>query len=303
MFIVNIMGGLGNQMFQYAFGRSLSTSNQVKLNIDVSNFSQQTRNLDHSFQLEFFQINACFLTANQSSSFKWKRKIDKIKYNSLRKLLLSISKCKSIKIYSEPPNSAFKEDVLEIHPPAYLSGYFNSYKYFDKIESKILKEFIPKRDISRLSKNFLGLIEGSESVGVHIRRGDYITDLEIRRELEGIISARYYVNAFEYIKSVVKDPHFFFFSDDIEWVKKNIRPDNKFTYVDINSSRNGCEDLWLMSRCKHNITCGGSTFSWWASYLNPNPEKIVLRTKQISKNPNYNHPNDFFPSNWVQIDS
>ena len=82
------------------------------------------------------------------------------------------------------------------------------------------------------------------------------------------------------------------------WVTDNFKIPFKVTYVDINSPQRGFEDLWIMSRCKHNITAGGSTFSWWAAYLNQNTEKIVVRTETISNDLKYNHSEDYFPPEW-----
>jgi hypothetical protein len=92
-------------------------------------------------------------------------------------------------------------------------------------------------------------------------------------------------------------------SNDIAWVKKHHSFPCDVTYVDFNSPQRGYEDLWLMSRCKHNITAGGSTFSWWAGYLNTNKDKIVVRTKDVNNDPLYNHPSDYFPPEWMVVPS
>jgi hypothetical protein len=96
----------------------------------------------------------------------------------------------------------------------------------------------------------------------------------------------------------VDNPHFYIFSNDMSWVIENFKISASVTYVDINPPQRGFEDLWIMSKCKHNITAGGSTFSWWAAYLNQNTAKIVVRTEKISNDPKYNHPDDYFPPEW-----
>jgi hypothetical protein len=89
----------------------------------------------------------------------------------------------------------------------------------------------------------------------------------------------------------------------MEWVRQNFKIPYEVTYVDINSAQSGFEDLWLMSKCKHNITAGGSTFSWWAAYLNTNGHKIIVRTKQVSNDLTYNNPGDYFPETWESVES
>jgi hypothetical protein len=130
-----------------------------------------------------------------------------------------------------------------------------------------------------------------------------VADPEVYKCIEGIITDRYYQNAIGYITSRVDVPHFFIFSNYMPWVKENFKIPYDVTYVDINTSQRGFEYLWIMSRCKHNILAGGSTFSWWAAYLNPNPEKIVIRTANVSNDPLYNYPEDYFPHDWVTVAS
>jgi len=89
----------------------------------------------------------------------------------------------------------------------------------------------------------------------------------------------------------------------MQWVKDNFRIPFEVTFVDFNSAQKGFEDLWLMSQCKHNITAGGSTFSWWAAYLNQNVDKIIIRTEKISNDPIYNFPEDYFPPEWAVVTS
>jgi hypothetical protein len=107
----------------------------------------------------------------------------------------------------------------------------------------------------------------------------------------------------ELIAAKLDSPHFFVFSNDMAWVRENFRTPYRMTFVDFNPAQRGFEDLWLMSRCKHNITAGGSTFSWWAAYLNPHAGKMVVRTKNVSNDSKYNHPEDYFPPEWMGVKS
>jgi hypothetical protein len=295
------MGGLGNQMFQYAAAKHLSIISHTELRIDGSNFGKLTSNKEHTLQLASFNISAPQATGSEL------RQLLKPANPFLRlaSLLPGASPLKygSKLIYQEPAGSNFKPEVLELGQDKYLVGYFNSYKYFAPIRNVLFGEYMPKEEISPAGQALISQIEQCESVSVHFRRGDYVADPEIYKCIDGIITDRYYRNAVDYMVSRIADPHFFVFSNDMNWVRENFRMPHKTTYVDINPPQKGYEDLWIMSRCKHNILAGGSTFSWWAAYLNPHADKIVIRTENVSNDPKYNHPEDYFPQEWVSVKS
>ncbi|MBN1382080.1 MAG: alpha-1,2-fucosyltransferase [Deltaproteobacteria bacterium] len=304
MIIVNLMGGLGNQMFQYAAAKQLSINYSTVLKIDATNFQKLTSNKDHNFQLDCFCI-----TASQAS------KEEVRKYNKTRNRLRALfelvgmilypqpSDRRNDLLYKEPDGSAFKPAFQELGPNRYLIGYFNSYKYFNEIRDILVNEYTPRYTISPPAQEMIKQIENTNSVSIHIRRGDYVSDPNVQQCVEGIITDNYYYNAFEYIFQRVKKPHFFIFSDAMPWVMSNFKIPSGVTYVNINPPQRGFEDLWIMSKCKHNITAGGSTFSWWASYLNRNADKIVVRTEKISNEVKYNHPDDYFPPDWKIVPS
>jgi len=298
------MGGLGNQMFQYAAAKQLSVTHNTTLKIDASNFKKLTSNKEHVFQLDCFRI-----TAQQAS------REDVIRYkpprSRLRNLIGLASRISSLHVtdknldllYEEPDGSAFKDGFPELGPDRYLIGYFNSYKYFSAIRNILINEYTPKSHISGPAQEMIKQIENTNSVSIHIRRGDYFSDPGVHQCIDGIITDHYYRNALEYIFQRTNTPHFYIFSDDMPWVMKNFRIPASVTYVNINPPQRGFEDLWMMSRCKHNITAGGSTFSWWAAYLNRNAGKIVVRTEKISNDIKYNHPDDYFPQEWQIVPS
>jgi len=293
------MGGLGNQMFQYAAAKQLAIVHNTTLKIDATNFKKLTSNREHAFQLDCFRITA--RQASRDEMNKYKRPKSRLRniIDSIRKTSVPHATDKKCDLlYEEPGGSALKHDFLELGPDRYLIGYFNSYKYFDAIRDILIKEYTPKSDISAPAGKIIKQIEDTNSVSLHIRRGDYISDPEVHKCIEGIITDDYYRNAVAFVSQRVDRPHFYIFSDDMSWVMENLRIPASVTYVDINPPQRGFEDLWIMSKCKHNITAGGSTFSWWAAYLNSNPDKIVVRTDRISNDISYNYPNDYFPPEW-----
>lgn len=301
MIIINLMGGLGNQMFQYAMAKHLSIINETELKIDTSNFRKLTLNKEHTFQLADFNISA--QQASRREIWKIARPASPLARIIGNALGISPLKSKSNTIFREPEGSAFKPCILDIKADSYLIGYFNSYKYFDTIRNVLIDEFTPRKEISLQGRDMLMSIESSNSVSLHIRRGDYVDSPDVYKCIEGIITDRFYHNAVALIASKVVAPHFFVFSNDMTWVRENFRIPYQATFVDFNTALRGYEDLWLMSRCKHNITAGGSTFSWWAAYLNQNDNKIVVRTEQVSNDAKYNYPTDYFPSGWETAES
>lgn len=295
------MGGLGNQMFQYAAAKHLSIINETVLKIDTSNFRKLTLNREHTLQLADFNISA--QQASRSEIWKIIKPANPFARIVGNAFCLSPLKAKTDAIFKELDGSDFKPDVLEIKADRYLVGYFNSYKYFEPIRNILLDEYTPKQEISLQGQELQELIEATNSVSIHIRRGDYVDDPDVYKCIEGIITDRFYFNAVDLIASRVDSPHFFIFSNEVSWVKENFRIPYQATFVDINPVQRGFEDLWLMSRCKHNITAGGSTFSWWAAYLNRNENKIVVRTEQVSNDAKYNYPDDYFPLEWKTVGS
>lgn len=304
MIIINLMGGLGNQMFQYAAARQLALLHNTTLKIDASNFWKLTLNREHDFQLNHFKISAQQASDQEIERYRPARsRFGKICERIVRTLTLHKTAGKSEWLYEEPAGSAFKHDFLDLGPDRYLIGYFNSYKYFDSIRDILVEEYIPKSGVSAKAQEMIGQIENTQSVGVHIRRGDYVTDPGVQRCIEGIITEKYYRNAVDHIMRSVDAPHFYIFSDDMPWVMNHFTIPASVTYVDINPPQRGYEDLCIMSKCRHNIAAGGSTFSWWAAYLNRNPDKIVIRTEKISNDMKYNHPDDYFPPEWTIMPS
>jgi len=302
MIVVSMMGGLGNQMFQYATARHLSAQLGTGLKIDASEFRKRTLNPDNTFQLDRFNLRSPHATETDLLFFR-KRK-------HLHSRLLSRLKIAAFhpgrigfraNHYEESGGSRFKPEVLELPDNTCLLGHFNSYKYFDPIRKELLAEFVPITRLTGEGSKTEKLIEKTESISIHFRRGDYVDDPEVRKSVDGIITDAYFRNALDRVLGKLRDPHLFVFSNDIAWIREHHSFPCEVTYVDFNPPQRGYEDLWLMSRCMHNITAGGSTFSWWAAYLNPNKDKIVVRTKDVNNDPQYNHPSDYFPPEWVTV--
>jgi hypothetical protein len=137
----------------------------------------------------------------------------------------------------------------------------------------------------------------SNAISLHVRRGDYVHNSNTLAT-HGLCSLDYYQTAINYITERVAQPNFFIFSDDITWVKDNLKVDFKCRFVDHNHGTESYNDMRLMSLCQHHIIAN-SSFSWWAAWLNPNHKKIVIAPRQWFVNDN--NVSDLFPQNWVKL--
>jgi len=293
------MGGLGNQMNQYAIARKLSLLLGVDFKLDFATSKYFKKDFVHTYQLNNFNIIEDIATAKDLSKFIHKGKAFYKLFNQLKRSLgLKVDKNIIYKpnCYLEPLPPVFREEVLQLPDNSYLNGYFASFKYFDDIRDVLLQDFSLKNPLSEKSANVLNQIQNSNSVSVHFRRGDFLSNKDVKAQVENINTDEYYFKAIEHAASKIENPHFFIFSDDIDYLKENLKLDYPVTYMDFNPPQKGFEDLYLMSQCKNNISSGLSSFSYWAAYLNNNPKKLVIA-------PKYPFNEDFYTYSHVEISS
>ena len=178
-----------------------------------------------------------------------------------------------------------------------VEGYFQSEKYFIDIAEDIRREFAFKTPLVGENRILSESITEQESIGVHIRRGDYLLNPLFR-----VHGLEYYQKAIEQILTVVEKPVFYIFSNDYEWCEKNIRIDYPLHFVNHNSEQQPYFDLYLMSLCKHNIIAN-SSFSWWAAWLNFNPgKKIIAPSPWVNRSTTfYSNIDDIVPDLWSKV--
>jgi hypothetical protein len=267
MIIVRILGGLGNQMFQYAYAKTLENRG-LKVKLDLSSFKKYK--LHGGYQLDKYHID-----------------IQSAKSTTL--LFHKINPFKTVKEKS----LLFAETLLSLKGNKYVKGYFQTEKYFEEIRNTLLTEFVINQKLSFQSDCMAQLINDSEnSCSLHIRRGDYISDKKAN-SVHGTCDLGYYKKAIDCINDAYLDVRFFIFSDDISWTKENLSIENA-QYVDVNSIPH--EDLYLMSLCTHNITAN-SSFSWWGAWLNKNKNKTVI----APKNWFVDKENEVACKNWIKL--
>lgn len=292
MIAVQVIGGLGNQMFQYAAGRALAERNRLPLRLDTSSFG--TYKLHNGFELK--RIFAGSMTVATAADIKfilgWRSR------PTIRKLLLrpSAKSFRGANIIVEP-HYQYWPGINRSPSLAYLSGYWQSEKYFKANEAEIRDAFAFKQVMSDSNSRLAEEIQRINSVSIHVRRGDYVTNMNTKA-VHGECTLDYYQQAIRHVAERLDQPKFYFFSDDIGWTKENLKFDFPHCYVDTNFGMESYNDMWLMSLCKHQIIAN-SSFSWWGAWLNSNPEKLVIAPQKWFKNDN--DLSDLIPQNWTTI--
>lgn len=292
MIISNLIGGLGNQMFQYAAARALSIDLDTKLMLDASDFVGYQ--LHQGFELErVFEIPVTIATdADLDDLLGWQK--SKLARRLLRKLPFKLLCSKHLII---EPTFRYWPGIKSVADKSYLMGYWQSELYFAHHAATIRDDFSFKSQLSAKNAEFALHIQRVNSVSLHIRRGDYVSDVKTSSTI-GLCSPEYYKNAIAEICERVSHPEFFIFSDDMEWVKNNFRMDFPVHYVDHNTGLQSYNDMRLMSLCKHHIIAN-SSFSWWGAWLNPDAQKVVYAPKNWFANGT--DAADLIPTNWVRI--
>lgn len=296
--IVKLSGGLGNQMFQYAFAYALAQQFGVSVLFDLSWFEYakaQTNITPRALALKVFDIDFKEAQENDLKDVNYSNK------NCLIKKILwkmfKIKQCRPAKnSYVQKDAFKFEKEIFVNSHYLHYDGYFQNEKYFIDCRDDILKSFCINIHLNEKNQQVLEEIRNINSVSIHVRRGDYVT-LESANKFHGLCSLDYYKKAIKHIANRVKNPHFFIFSDDIDWVIENLKIDYPYTIIDFNQGE-GALDLNLMKNCKHNII-SNSSFSWWGAWLNENPNKIVIAPQKW--NLTGKRKFDVIPKNWVKF--
>ncbi len=277
--IVKYIGGLGNQMFQYALAKCLM-SQGVHVTGDVTGYYAGE---GRKFVLQKVFPNVEIKKCNAILTKLYKERKDS--YTSeLRDILISDGKPADL-------------DILKLKR-GYLEGYWQSSKYAALVEKELRSEFqfTHKKDqkLNQIAEEMEAL---GNSISIHIRRGDYLTE-NVQRSFGNICTEDYYLRAIRHIQGNIENPMFYFFSNDIEWVKEKYEKYNAiYISEEMFDDYEDWYDMYLMSLCKHNIIAN-STFSWWGAWLNENSQKIVIAPRRWMNIPYYT---DICPKTWIRI--
>ena len=273
MKIIKIIGGLGNQMFQYAFYLALKNrypNEEIKLDINLF----KTYQLHNGFELEkVFHISAPYATPKEISRISYY--VPNYKLQRVIRKLLPARRTE----YIEKCDFLFQPEVFRTGD-CYYEGYWQNYRYFDDIFSEVSAAFSFKNGLERKNKMILEQISNNQqAVSIHIRRGDYIN----HKTLGNICDIEYYTKAIQLIFHHYSNPCFYIFSNDISWCRNNLMVlfrKCQCYFIDWNIGTDSYIDMQLMSACKNNILAN-SSFSWWAAYLNSYSDKIIIAPKKM----------------------
>lgn len=295
MVIVKLMGGLGNQMFQYAMARALSLRINTELKLDLSWFASETYGeINRPYELPHFAVIENIATPKELKQLKG------YEHRIVRRLRPIANRLIPTSWQSHIQEKYFHFDptILSIKHDAYLSGYWHSERYFSDFTNELRHDFTFNQPLTGENKRIAEEILEYNSVSLHIRRGDYVNNTK-NINFHGSCSLDYYYKGLAKISSRQDNLRVYVFSDDIEWAKRNIDITYPTLFINHNQGKDAFEDMRLMSLCKHNIIAN-SSFSWWGAWLNRYPEKMVIAPKRWFNQPLYD-TRDLLPDSWIKL--
>lgn len=293
MVTVQLNGGLGNQLFQYAAAKSLSMHHNVPLLIDISSFQREDLpelEVPRDFELYNFEgVNDKTIVLSKKDN---EDIINFLKKKSIVKLLPNHKR----KVYSEPFYH-FDKNFFHSKKNVLLRGQWQSEKYFRRFSNFFHDSFQLKTSLIENCLHQGQQLQAIQSVSVHVRRSDYLRK-KIILEWHGVMEKDYYLKAFKYLEEKIGSFEVFYFTDDTEWVKNELLPAKEGEIIST-ATKNHYEDFYLISQCRHNIIAN-SSFSWWGAWLNKNPDKIVIApTNWFNQGPK--DTQDLLPQAWLRL--
>jgi hypothetical protein len=303
MIITCLTGGLGNQMFQYAAGLALAERRRTALKLDVGWFREDPAHEAHNrYALSCFNITEQFATDDEID------RVRGVKLTHTERWLVSLAH--ALRLYRfarsnaapsnwhQPPTFRFYPQLLEQPDNTYLSGMFQSEKFFAPVANLLRLHFSfrypPPPEAAALAER----IRSGPSAAMHFRRGDYVRNPGFAREI-GALDLGYYHRAVHLLRERSPEATLYIFSDDIEAVAREFTPPGPHVFVRCVQPWHFWDELRLMSLCDH-IAIANSTFSWWAAWLNPSPTKLVIAPELWFANSTHDS-SDVVPAGWTRV--
>lgn len=287
MITVNLLGGLGNQMFQYAFGRYLSQLLNQDLFLNTNIYQQGKSN--RKYDLDIFRLSECRIGDVEDNHYKdLVLRSNRVNINErffhFDELLIKMVKEHAA---TQPANGDFN---------LVISGFWQSLKYFQSIVKTLKNDFEFCNSPQVHWKTLYDEIRRTNSVMINVRRGDYLQKLDYH----GVVNIGYIEKSIAFMKSRVEHPVFYIFSDDMQWCRENIKEDTDFVFVDETYYDKKFQFyLQLMVRCKHFII-SNSSFAWWSAWLAPYEDKIVIAPEKWFTNKELN-TRDLLLEDWLKF--
>ena len=286
-----LQGGLGNQMFEYATAYALAKDRHASLVLDTSFFDVfGKRSWCRPYELSVFDLHT-------SAAFSHNQHIAVRVLPHLRKWC----RAHNTRYIGRYVFEMKTPQAVPSYRSLVLFDYFADYRLFESARTELLKAFTFKDQPNASNAALLQEMNLCESVAVHIRRGDYMS--EAYKNIFFHPSVQWYRKAMDEIKKSVPKPTYYFFSDDIQWVKEQFAEVKNAVFVDVNHGKDSYNDMRLMSACKHNIIAN-SSFSWWAAWLNKNPKKLIIAPSKyymdVTRAEEYRKK--MIPKGWITIE-
>jgi hypothetical protein len=283
--LVEVVGGLGNQMFQYAAARALADRLGADVGLDLRRFDTYRLRAP---ALHRWRIDARPMSAQEGRRYpRWLLRAAGRLPPAVQRLLGCFRE----------PTLAFDPAFEALRRPMHLAGYFQSERYFHAIRERLLREFVPAEPLDAPNAALAAQMRLGRSVSLHVRRGDYFSVPE-NQQIHGSCSPAYYQHAIATVEAAVGPATWFVFSDDLAWVQQNLPVPAHVVYVDGNLDRPEW-DIHLMSQCRHHV-CANSSFSWWGAWLNPHPDKLVVAPRAWFATPRLD-ARDLVPAGWTRV--
>lgn len=291
MIVSRLVGGLGNQMFQYAFGCALAARHRTSFALDLRLYREYRRHGG-------FELGDAFEVPEGQASGRqlWKLLGWRAPLGVLRRLESNRLRTLRGPRFYRQEGTVFDPAVRHLPGGCYVSGYWQSERFFEDYQGLVRQRFTFATDGEGGDDALARKIRSCTAVSVHIRRGDYLVD-PATLAVHGLLPVEYYSAAFANISRVVDRPTFFLFSDDMDWVRAALPAPPQAVYVD--RGQRSFDDLRLMSLCRHHIIAN-SSFSWWGAWLNPRPEKLVIAPRQWFASVQFDS-RDQCPKDWVRL--
>ncbi len=287
------MGGLGNQMFQYAFARSIALRTGAEVVLDTSvlerTYAGVTRRV---FALSGFSIVARVADSDEAAHMRLERgPLERLRKGADRILPLRYRRV------VEDRFGGFNAAALRLRPPVYLSGYWQSEKYFIDHALDIRREFSLRQPLSARGQEYLAQIREQPSVSVHVRRGDYMAN-PANLAYHGVQEASYYRSAIQLLVAGHGPLRAFVFSDDRDWAREHLQFDARTTVVELTGDSADHEEIHLMASCDHHVI-SNSSFGWWGAWLGANEHRQVVAPQRWFAAPNVR--SGIVPERWTRI--
>jgi hypothetical protein len=294
--IANIVGGLGNQMFQYACARALAAELELPLKVTQDMFGVYASHYGPELERVFS------LSLDVAQPAELQELIGALRVSPMVRRALASKVFAPLRGRHCIVESHYRYwDGLRDRVRAggvYLQGYWQSERYFVEHSATIRSDFTFRQPSTGNSAELARVILDAAAVSVHIRRGDYVSNAKTL-SWHGVCPPEYYFNAIESLRNRVPGASFFVFSDDLKWVADVLLPRYPdLILVDQNKGENSYNDMRLMSLCQHHIIAN-SSFSWWGAWLNAKPNKIVIAPKKWFANGTDSRV--FIPASWEQL--